>query len=90
MLLGKVRGCLYGGAIGDAMGAPAEWKMPPQIRERYGEIVDFVEPWDGPSDIGKGDGRFTDDTHMTRVLGEIYCAEGTHLDPFASPSAWCR
>ena len=72
MLLGKVRGCLYGGAIGDAMGAPAEWKMPPEIRERYGEIVDFVEPWDGPSEIGKGDGRFTDDTHMTRVLGEIY------------------
>ena len=82
LLLGKVRGCLYGVAIGDAMGAPAEWKMPPQIRERYGEIVDFVEPWDGPSEIGKGNGRFTDDTHMTRVLGEIYCAEGAHLDPF--------
>ena len=82
MLLGKVRGCLYGVAIGDATGAPAEWKMPPEIRERYGEIVDFVEPWDGPSQIGKGDGRFTDDTHMTRVLGEIYVSEGTHLDPF--------
>jgi ADP-ribosylglycohydrolase len=82
LLLEKVRGCLYGVAIGDAMGAPAEWKMPPQIRERYGEIVDFVEPWDGPSDIGKGDGRFTDDTHMTQVLGEIYIAEGRHLDPF--------
>jgi ADP-ribosylglycohydrolase len=87
--VGKVRGCLYGVAIGDALGAPAEWKMPPQIRERYGEIVDFVEPWDGPSDIGKGDGRFTDDTHMTRVLGEIYIAEGDHLDPFDSPSEWC-
>ena len=82
LLLGKVRGCLYGGAIGDALGAPAEWKMPAQIRERYGEIIEFVEPWDGPSDIGKGDGRFTDDTHMTRVLAEIYTAEGTHLDPF--------
>ena len=82
MLLRKVRGCLYGGAVGDAMGAPAEWKMPPEIRERFGEITDFVEPWDGPSDIGKGDGRFTDDTHMTRVLAEIYLAEGTHLDPF--------
>jgi ADP-ribosylglycohydrolase len=81
-LFGKVRGCLYGGAIGDAMGAPAEWKMPAEIRERYEEIIDFVEPWDGPSDIGKGDGRFTDDTHMTRVLGEIYTSEGTHLDPF--------
>lgn len=82
LLFKKVRGCLYGGAIGDAMGAPAEWKMPPEIRERYGEIVDFVEPWDGPSEIGKGDGRYTDDTHMTRVLGEIYASEGRHLDPF--------
>lgn len=81
-LFGKVRGCLYGGAVGDALGAPAEWKFPPEIRERYGEIDDLVEPWDGPSDIGKGDGRFTDDTHMTRVLSEIYTSEGTHLDSF--------
>src|SRR5829696_8622928 len=90
LLLGKVRGCLYGVTIGDAMGAPAEWKMPPQIRDRYGEIVDFVEPWDGPSEIGKSDGRFTDDTHMTRVLGEIYVSEGTHLIRSASRSASCR
>ncbi len=82
VLFGKVRGCLYGGAVGDALGAPAEWKFPPEIRERYGEIVDLVEPWDGPSDIGKGDGRFTDDTHMTRVLSEIYTSEWKHLDPF--------
>ena len=82
VLFKKVRGCLYGGAVGDALGAPAEWKMPAEIRERYGEIIDLAEPWDGPSEIGKGDGRFTDDTHMTRVLGEIYIAEGRHLDPF--------
>jgi ADP-ribosylglycohydrolase len=82
VLLSKVRGCLYGVAIGDAMGAPAEWKFPPEIRERYGEIVDFVEPWEGPSPIGKGDGRFTDDTHMTRLLAQIYVEEGRHLDPF--------
>jgi ADP-ribosylglycohydrolase len=82
VLLSKVRGCLYGGAIGDALGAPAEWKFPPEIQERYGEIVDFVEPWDGPSPIGKGDGRFTDDTHMTQLLGQIYVEAGRHLDPF--------
>lgn len=82
LLLGKVRGCLYGGAIGDALGAPAEWKFPPEIRERYGEIVDFVEGWDGPSEIGKGDGRYTDDTHMVQLLGRIYVEAGGHLDPF--------
>jgi ADP-ribosylglycohydrolase len=78
----KVRGCLYGGAIGDALGAPAEWKFPPEIWQRFGEILEFVEPWDGPSDIGKGDGRFTDDTHMTMLLGQIYTEEQRHLDPF--------
>jgi ADP-ribosylglycohydrolase len=81
-LYNKVRGCLYGGAIGDALGAPAEWRFPPEIWQRYGEILEFVEPWDGPSDTGKGDGRFTDDTHMTMLLGQIYAEEQRHLDPF--------
>ena len=57
-LYGKALGCLYGGAVGDAMGAPAEWYMPADIQARYGYITDFVEGWDGPSDIGKGDGRY--------------------------------
>ncbi|MFM9108238.1 MAG: ADP-ribosylglycohydrolase family protein [Chloroflexota bacterium] len=78
----RVRGCLYGVAIGDAIGAPAEWKMPDEIRARYGAIEGLVEGWDGPSDIGKGDGRHTDDTHMTRILAEIYLAHGGHLDAF--------
>jgi ADP-ribosylglycohydrolase len=82
MLFSKVRGCLYGGAIGDALGAPAEWKTPAEIRDRYGEIVDFVEPWDGPSPIGKGDGRYTDDTHMVQLLGQMYVEAGRHLDAF--------
>lgn len=82
LLYHKVRGCLYGVAIGDALGAPAEWKFPPEIWKRYGEILEFVEPWDGPSEIGKGDGRFTDDTHMTMLLGQIYTEEQRHLDPF--------
>lgn len=79
----KVRGALYGGAIGDALGAPAEWRTPGEIRERYGEIAGFVEPWDGPSSLGKGDGRYTDDTLMVRVLGQIYLEHGDHLDAFA-------
>lgn len=82
-LLSKVRGCLYGGAIGDALGGPAEWHSPAQIKERYGEITDFVEPWDGPSDIGKGDGRYTDDSHMVQLLCRVYLEHGDHLDAFA-------
>ena len=78
----KIRGCLYGGAIGDAMGAPSEGKDPDEIKARYGEILDFVEPWDGASDIGKGDGRHTDDTHMIRVLSEMYIDANRQLDVF--------
>jgi ADP-ribosylglycohydrolase len=79
----KTRGCLYGVAVGDAVGAPAEWKTPQQIRERYGAIEGFPEPWDGPSAVGKGDGRFTDDTHMTQVLAQVYLDHGGHLDAFS-------
>lgn len=82
VLLSKTRGCLYGGAIGDALGAPAEGHTPDEIRQRYGWITDFVEPWDGPSPIGKGDGRYTDDTHMVQVLSQIYLDAGDELDVF--------
>ena len=82
-LYDKTLGCLYGGAVGDAMGAPAEGRMPEEIVARYGAITDFVENWDGPSDIGKGDGRYTDDTHMVQLLGRCYIEEGDHLDAYS-------
>lgn len=82
-LFDKVLGCLYGGAIGDAMGAPAEWHLPDEIQQRYGYITDFVENWDGPSDTGKGDGRYTDDSHMVQLLCRAYIEEDDHLDAFS-------
>ena len=82
LLYSKVLGCLYGGAVGDALGAPPEWKSPDEIRERYGWITDFVESWDGPSPLGKGDGRYTDDTHMIRILSQIYVEQSGHLDVY--------
>ncbi|CAA9552940.1 MAG: ADP-ribosylglycohydrolase [uncultured Thermomicrobiales bacterium] len=83
----KVRGVLYGAAVGDALGSPAEGKEPPDIRARYGEITDFVEPWNGPSAIGKGDGRYSDDTHMTTILSRIYLDADDHLDVFRFAAA---
>jgi len=82
-LYSKTLGCLYGGAVGDALGAPAEGRMPAEIRERYGYITDLVENWDGPSDIGKGDGRYTDDSHMVQLLSRCYIEEGDHLDAYS-------
>jgi ADP-ribosylglycohydrolase len=81
-LLGKVRGCLYGGAVGDAMGGPSEGHRPDEIQARYGEITDFVEPWAGPSATVKGDGRYTDDSHMVQTLTRMYIENDDHLDVF--------
>lgn len=82
VLIGKVRGCLYGGAVGDALGGPAEGHRPDEIRARYGEITDFVEPWGGPSATIKGDGRYTDDTHMVQTLTRMYVESDNHLDVY--------
>ena len=82
-LYSKTLGCLYGGAVGDALGAPAEGRTPAEIRERYGAITDLVENWDGPSDLGKGDGRYTDDTHMVQLLSRCYIEEGDQLDAYS-------
>lgn len=60
------RGCLLGGAIGDALGWPVEFLTKDQIKEEYGEngIIDLV--------IGKnGKAEITDDTQMT-----LFTAEG--------------
>jgi ADP-ribosylglycohydrolase len=62
-LASRVTGCLLGGAIGDALGAPIEFDSLATIRARFGErgVVDFVEEV----------GRVTDDTQMT-----LFTAEG--------------
>ncbi len=80
LLLRKIQGCLYGGAIGDAMGAPAEWRMPDEIQARYGYITDLVEAWDDADTRGRGHGRYTDDSHMVQLLCHCYIERGDHLD----------
>lgn len=56
----RIRGCLIGGAVGDALGAPTEFMRWSQIADRYGPegIVDFDESY------GRV-GAITDDTQMT-------------------------
>ena len=56
-LYSKVLGCLVGGLIGDAVGAPTEGLDYRQIESRYGWLTDF-----------SGDG--TDDTVMKNLLAE--------------------
>ena len=59
------RGCLLGGAIGDALGAPVEFMSRAEIRERYGE--QGIERFD----VAYGrHGAITDDTQMTMFTAE--------------------
>jgi ADP-ribosylglycohydrolase len=61
----KYTGCLMGGAIGDALGAPIEFKSLTEIREAYGQtgVSGYVEYEDGT-------GEYTDDTQMTLFTAE--------------------
>lgn len=58
-------GCLLGGAIGDALGAPIEFMHIDQIRAKYGQngVKNFVE-------YNNNVGAFTDDTQMTLFTAE--------------------
>jgi ADP-ribosylglycohydrolase len=59
-------GCLVGGAVGDALGAPVEFDSRSQILQQFGPqgIADYADAYGG---IGK----ITDDTQMT-----LFTAEG--------------
>jgi len=61
----RVRGCLLGGAVGDALGAPIEFDSFDDIVGRYGV--------DGPAELGEAygvRGAITDDTQMTMFTVE--------------------
>ena len=61
-----IRGCMLGGAVGDALGAPIEFGDLPSIIKQYGKdgVQDYVE-------FSDGTGAITDDTQMT-----LFTAEG--------------
>ena len=75
----RVLGCMVGGAVGDALGAPFEFLPPGVYRER------FPEPeleGDGEM-IGGGafdwaPGEFTDDTQMALVIAESLLEHGRY------------
>src|SRR5687768_16508998 len=63
----RISGCLLGGAVGDALGAPIEFMGLDEIRRRFGPdgLLEFT-----PGYVG-GIGKITDDTQMT-----LFTAEG--------------
>ena len=66
----KVYGCLFGGAIGDALGGPTEDMHYEAIRKKYGRITKLI-PYDHPG-MGPGQGTeaglYTDDTKLKHII----------------------
>lgn len=58
---GRIRGALYGVAIGDALGAPLERMTAEEIKEKYGKVTEMV----GGGWLDVWAGETTDDTAMT-------------------------
>lgn len=72
----RAMGCLYGGAIGDAMGMPASFMSPEQVKKVYGRIDSFLEPEKTEQEY-HGDlvaGEITDDTEETIIISEVLMA----------------
>ena len=66
LLFKKVYGCLLGGIIGDAMGAPAEGMPYEKIKEQFGWISGF-------------EGSGTDDSAIKLILCEAIIKSGGHV-----------
>ena len=66
ILFKKVYGCLLGGLIGDAMGAPAEGKSFQEIEKEFGNIDDF-------------EGEGTDDSIVKLILCQAIIENGGYI-----------
>ena len=66
ILFKKVYGCLLGGLIGDAMGAPAEGKSFQEIEKEFGKIDDF-------------EGGGTDDSIVKSILCQAIIENGGYI-----------
>ena len=70
----RVRGCLLGLAVGDALGAPLEGLSAQQIRAHYGQVDDFVDgsrAWKKKPYRWLMPGLYTDDTQQALALCDV-------------------
>ncbi len=69
-LLERFRGCLLGGAVGDALGMPTEGYTAEEISSRFGPVREMLAAPLGHFHTGLEAGQFTDDTEETLLLAE--------------------
>ncbi len=76
----RARGCLFGLAIGDALGAPLEGLSAQQVRSHYGQVEDFVDgvrAWKRKPYRWRMPGLYTDDTQQALVLADVLVRRGS-------------
>ncbi|WP_292460032.1 ADP-ribosylglycohydrolase family protein [Methanothermococcus sp.] len=71
----KIQGCIFGTAIGDALGMPSEGLTKNEIISNYGIIDDYLPPKNHFKDILNA-GDYTDDTEQTICLIKSITKEG--------------
>ncbi len=79
----RVRGCLLGMAVGDALGAPLEGLSAQQIKTHYGRIrdyVDGVQAWKRKPYRWRLHGLYSDDTQQALALCDVLLDYG-RIDP---------
>lgn len=86
-LLDAVYGALIAGAIGDALGAPAENMYYDQIRKKHGQITDFIEYDNVAYSSGKA-GAITDDTTLKHYLCLAIVRKGSRITPDDAARVW--
>jgi ADP-ribosylglycohydrolase len=74
----KIQGCLFGLAVGDAIGGPAEGKTIEEVAKRFGRIVDFL------SDDQSG----SDDTEEALFNARLLLIHGDNLTSDLIADAW--
>ncbi|WP_337174333.1 ADP-ribosylglycohydrolase family protein [Paludisphaera sp.] len=75
----RVRGCLLGLAVGDALGAPLEGLTAQQIRTHYGKVrnyVDGVQAWKRKPYRWRMRGLYSDDTQQALALCDVMLRRG--------------
>lgn len=80
-LYNRAYATLLGLAIGDALGMPSQTLTRTTIRDRYGQITDFVAPFPGhPVSHGLTAAQVTDDTEQTLLLADRLIADPNGFD----------
>ncbi len=77
--LDRVRGCLLGMAIGDALGGPLEGLGAQQIRAHYQQVTDYVDgarAWKKKPYRWRMPGLYTDDTQQALAICDVLLALG--------------